>query len=140
MSVSGPKETNQTGFNLLKGTKMTTYYAIVPTNFEYNDEIYNAEGFDAPLKIYQDKERAERECKKLSLDRMKDLDWNSYEYDIQNIFVCSIEHVEEVLDIVLPRCKYSWEFKMPKLTKYQLEQLYDLVRLRFYHVITVQGE
>lgn len=42
-------------------------YAIVPTNWNYDDEYYSAEGYDKPVEAYRDKAKAEARARELGL-------------------------------------------------------------------------
>lgn len=53
-----PLPENNESFDSLK-----RFYAIVPVNYEYNDETYNQQGHNKPTKIFSSKKKAEIFCK-----------------------------------------------------------------------------
>lgn len=40
-------------------------YAVVPLGYEYNDEEYERKGYGLPLKVYESRQQADKECEKL---------------------------------------------------------------------------
>lgn len=120
-------------------------YIVLEVGYEYNDEYYSTEGdrYEAPKKVFVDKEKATVELNKKLFERLRGEDLGRYNGDglrgvckkgMEDDF-CRIFKEEFDMDI----SDEDYEYEIPKkATDEQLAKILECLDLDFFELVEVE--
>lgn len=122
---------------------MSKGYVILEVGFEYNDEIYHTgnygETYEAPSKVYTNKDKAEAELVKLTNEKLRGEYIDRYGYGVDEFAKDEDEFIEFWKKEFDPNVDY--DFKVPvNATDEQLAKLQELLSFNFYTLVEVDLE
>lgn len=123
-------------------------YVVMERGFEYNDEINSESEGGTPKKIIFNKDDANKEVKRLNIEKLKSTSITDYTYDIEDVLSVDVEEFEKLLESIneshggKEKPKYQWQDDTysihPKATDEELEKVYKAISLRFYECVEVE--
>lgn len=117
-------------------------YVVMPINYEYNDETYNAEGYGKPKSMYTDRQNAEDEAFELTRKELQGTDLNRFFYSISDVLNVSYSIALTkfaAVGLTIPAENQWEEFVLPKeLSTEQVKVLLEVLNLEFFVVVEVQ--
>lgn len=119
---------------------MRKVYVIQETSFEYNDEVYHT-GYSranagSPITAYASKAKADRECARLNIAKVRKENLSYYGYGWGEVFGNIPEGLwNRVSDI---EDYYGWESFVATLTLEEIEALANGLATPFYSVYEVE--
>jgi hypothetical protein len=63
---------------------MTTAWAIIETNYEYDDSRYSESGSLPPKLVYLSQEKAVKQCQDLTIGWLREIEIDNYSYDMDD--------------------------------------------------------
>ena len=131
---------NETTTKKKKPASSKKFYAVVPVNFTYNDEIHYSDGYSQPTKLFKSKKKAEEACLKMSINTIiREPDFIcSLGYDISEI-VSDVDILEDrgISDF----SGEEWANQLSKIVSAasteELKKIVDNFKTSFYEVAEV---
>jgi succinate dehydrogenase flavin-adding protein (antitoxin of CptAB toxin-antitoxin module) len=117
-------------------------YALQEVGWEYNDEYYLPIDGGNVKKVFFNKERAEKECFKKTIELCKKEYINLADYLGYDCDHLSDEDLEKISEIFGEKYDniYSYVLETRELTEEQIEQVLKILQITFFNVVEVEIE
>lgn len=127
---------------MLINMKKQKGYVVLEVGYDYNDEVYHTGNYgamyEAPNKVYLDKDIAEEEVVKRTCEKLRGLPLGAYGYGIEEIAKKGcVERLSQICEEIGFNIEDGDDVPK-KATDKQLQNILELIDLEFFTIVEVE--